>query len=506
MMDPSKSVALNGLGSGITLMSAIPSSTERHGKLDTNPVRLQSNPTGLIHVPLPLMQNPYMLNNLPQGYHPVLNSVRFIPNSAFGNLAATYAPPSAGSVPSSVGRDLVYDWAKHTYPMGVSQMASTQPHEPISARNNHIPSMTQIFPSQSGHLTNQFSQPQPQPQLQTQSQLQPQPQSQPIISAVPHSATSSLQSIQHHPMSISSQNAILPVHNNSSSYASPAAKLPSISHASNLPHVENKSMTTTANHTGASNPASISAVASPTTSNSSHSNAQLLHAQNLIFMHQQQQLQRQSQAQARPSHSAATPVATIPVSSVPMTSIQLPKQPQVPIPTSSEPDWHDQIYYWAGRLDYDDRMRCLMWKGKWVGSFTGKPSKEEFESSNQEFVYQSPQIEKTRIFPHGGFLRPCNGYYKGHYMVQPDGGNGLDKFVDKEVVIEFEELSGRLTPFYNVYGKGDNEFGVFILHGTFDAAHRSLEMTRQYLEENDPRMSMSLMQLKQCFKKGMMSK
>ena len=36
-----------------------------------------------------------------------------------------------------------------------------------------------------------------------------------------------------------------------------------------------------------------------------------------------------------------------------------------------QPDWRDQIYYWCGELAYDNLNSCLLWKGTWLGSFTG---------------------------------------------------------------------------------------------------------------------------------------
>jgi hypothetical protein len=81
-------------------------------------------------------------------------------------------------------------------------------------------------------------------------------------------------------------------------------------------------------------------------------------------------------------------------------------------------------------------------------------------------------------------------------------GGMKERFQDQECLIEFEELSGRLTPFYNVYGKGESEYGTFLLHGTFDAATRMIELTRQYLAENDERKNLSFRQLKQQFKFG----
>lgn len=169
--------------------------------------------------------------------------------------------------------------------------------------------------------------------------------------------------------------------------------------------------------------------------------------------------------------------------------------------TQSEPDWREQIYYWTGKLAFDDSKSCLSWKGHWLGSFTGKPSREEFASSTNEFSYYSQRIERSRAFTNEGLLRPHSGAYKGSYKMDNDGTGEMEQYNDKEFFIEFEEILGLATPRYHVYGKGDSEFGVFILHGSYDAITRVLEMDRQYLAENDLRKTMSLMQLKLHFKR-----
>jgi hypothetical protein len=187
-----------------------------------------------------------------------------------------------------------------------------------------------------------------------------------------------------------------------------------------------------------------------------------------------------------------------------------------------EPDWRDQIYYWQGKLSYDDNLQSVTWKGHWMGSFTGKPGQEEFAISNNDFVYHSISIEKSKVvsimnqnsYMNGNgsngsstagysLLRPVSGYYKGYYMMQNnDIDDKHDKYTDKEFLVEFEENPSKSFPFlYNVYGKGDSEFGIFILHGTYDSNNKILEMSRQYIADCDLRCSMSLPQLKQYFKR-----
>jgi hypothetical protein len=180
-----------------------------------------------------------------------------------------------------------------------------------------------------------------------------------------------------------------------------------------------------------------------------------------------------------------------------------------------EPDWRDQIYYWQGKLSYDDNLQSVSWKGHWMGSFTGKPAQEEFDISNNDFVYHSMAIDKSKVVSVinngttssstavSSLLRPVSGYYKGYYMMQNNEMDDKhDKYTDKEFILEFEENPSKTFPFlYNVYGKGDSEFGIFILHGTYDSYNKTLEMSRQYIADCDLRCSMSLPQLKQYFKR-----
>jgi hypothetical protein len=180
---------------------------------------------------------------------------------------------------------------------------------------------------------------------------------------------------------------------------------------------------------------------------------------------------------------------------------------------ADELDWREQTFYWSGKLDYDDSTRCVRWIGNWLGSFTGRPPLEELQSSKNSFLYFSQVIDKARVFSNGAFLKPCSGFYRGSYVVDDeeeddddgdgDGDSKQERCEDKECLIEFEEQVGRLIPFYSVYGKGDSEFGKFVLHGSFDAGTRVLDLVRQYLSDADPKADMSLMQLKQLFKRGL---
>jgi hypothetical protein len=160
-----------------------------------------------------------------------------------------------------------------------------------------------------------------------------------------------------------------------------------------------------------------------------------------------------------------------------------------------EPDWREQIYYWTGQLSYDSQNSCLLWKGSWLGSFAGKPNPEEFSWSSNEFEYSGEMLSLENLYVHG-LLRPRSGYFKGYYMMDNDGSGSLEKYLDNEYYVEFEEVRGLQPPRYTVVGKGDSDFGTFVLTGTYNAGNRVLEMARQYISEEDERCAMNVEQLK----------
>lgn len=160
-----------------------------------------------------------------------------------------------------------------------------------------------------------------------------------------------------------------------------------------------------------------------------------------------------------------------------------------------EPDWRDQIYYWTGLLSFDTPNSCLLWKGSWLGSFTGKPNPDEFAWSSNEFEYLGEVLHLDDLYVQG-LLRPRSGRFKGYYMMDNDGSGSLEKYLDNEYYVEFEEVRGLHPPRYTVVGKGDSDFGTFVLTGTYNAGNRVLEMARQYISEDDERCTMNVNQLK----------
>lgn len=177
-------------------------------------------------------------------------------------------------------------------------------------------------------------------------------------------------------------------------------------------------------------------------------------------------------------------------------------------------DWRLQIYYWVGRLELacsesgaDSDLR-FCWHGCWLGSFTGKPSEEEFATSSNEFEYISDPIStSTAHIPLDYMLLPRTGgegakirvslpehtSFKGYYMMESDTTGKPEKNFDKDISIHlYKERDITHPSSYLVVGRGESDFGVFVLHGVWDTVSCTMEMRRQYVADTDPRSAMSL--------------
>lgn len=165
-----------------------------------------------------------------------------------------------------------------------------------------------------------------------------------------------------------------------------------------------------------------------------------------------------------------------------------------------ELDWRDQLYYWTGILYYDPARAVQVWKGSWVGSYSGKPMSEEFSWSFNHFEYTLDGGRATPMMGPENTLLPQSGPMQGHYLMDNDGSGALQKYVDTEYIVEFEPLpnlvGGGVSELFAVYGRGDSDFGEFIVTGNYNKRTRILEMTRQYIAETDARSKMPLAQLK----------
>jgi hypothetical protein len=148
----------------------------------------------------------------------------------------------------------------------------------------------------------------------------------------------------------------------------------------------------------------------------------------------------------------------------------------------------------VGVLYYDPTRRQQVWKGSWVGSYEGRPQPEEFASSSNHFEYAMAVRNAKHVVRSDGGFAPQSGRWEGHYLMDNTGSGALERYVDIEYEVKFEpvEGAGPGASRYAVYGRGDSDFGAFVVTGTFYQQTRVLEMTRQYVTDADPRAHMNL--------------
>jgi len=159
-----------------------------------------------------------------------------------------------------------------------------------------------------------------------------------------------------------------------------------------------------------------------------------------------------------------------------------------------EIDWRLQIYYWVGRFtpDSSSSPRYYLWRGAWLGSFAGRPSEEEFRSSRNAFEYTTTIMSD---FTAANFSTEVP--LRGYYMMENDSTGQQEKYLDKDIVLHiFPHQSSSNKHMMPVVGKGDSDFGVFVLHGEWNRDANVLEMRRQYVADNDMRASMTLLEYK----------
>jgi hypothetical protein len=162
------------------------------------------------------------------------------------------------------------------------------------------------------------------------------------------------------------------------------------------------------------------------------------------------------------------------------------------------PNWRDQLHYWVGLISYVSNRKHLQWKGSWLASYVGRPTLDEFTNSGNYFEYDSESVDASQVSSDDGALKPWSCFYSGYYLMDLDGTGAFDKYVDNEFYMDFDLVEKTFSSSkYSVLGKGDNEFGAFIVTGRYDTQSGLLELTRQYVAEDDIRCNMSIHQLKQ---------
>ena len=173
-------------------------------------------------------------------------------------------------------------------------------------------------------------------------------------------------------------------------------------------------------------------------------------------------------------------------------------------------DWRDQTYYWDGYLTvkpHGGGTGHLHLTGRWLGSFEGRPSDREILQSLQEFKYDGPSCRMSATS--AGVLAELSGRYTGLYLMDDGSGSGLQQHsdvLDVEIYPDVDTVPDRrrgtsrqhrLGPNqFRVIGRGDGEFGAFLVTGIYNRDTGRVDMVREYIELDDERVFMSLAELK----------
>lgn len=162
-------------------------------------------------------------------------------------------------------------------------------------------------------------------------------------------------------------------------------------------------------------------------------------------------------------------------------------------------DWREQLYHWRGHLSVDSSFTSssdssnsrsvLLWSGTWVGSWQQVAGTESTLAwTGNTFTYRGPPVVEGNEGPASMSvpLKPISGTYLGHYMMDNEGSGRLSRYSDHNCYLDFKE-DEKAQGKYTVIGRGDCDFGAFILQGIYDSASRALDITRKYIPDSDPR-------------------
>eukprot|EP00604_Paraphysomonas_vestita_P002852 CAMPEP_0174818372 /NCGR_PEP_ID=MMETSP1107-20130205/1040_1 /TAXON_ID=36770 /ORGANISM="Paraphysomonas vestita, Strain GFlagA" /LENGTH=441 /DNA_ID=CAMNT_0016030123 /DNA_START=25 /DNA_END=1347 /DNA_ORIENTATION=- len=162
--------------------------------------------------------------------------------------------------------------------------------------------------------------------------------------------------------------------------------------------------------------------------------------------------------------------------------------------SAEQEDWREQLYHWKGHLSVDLAHNVAVWKGIWMTSWQIQQQQEgnapnpawnnnSFEYRCANYVVQDPLLKEQVEYPTNLPLPPLNGNYAGYYMMDNDDGGVLSRYSDSLCHLDFEKdetdlitvtsTDGTFLPpqsfTYLVVGKGESEFGPFLLQGLYNS-------------------------------------
>jgi hypothetical protein len=165
-----------------------------------------------------------------------------------------------------------------------------------------------------------------------------------------------------------------------------------------------------------------------------------------------------------------------------------------------------ETYFWSGGLSYDMGYGGIVWKGIWSISplHNSSNSRRDDFWAQLEFEYFGPKCARNAVIQENGLLTPPSpSLFFGHFLMEDPKNRGhILKYADKDITMIFEptlnpsDTSTENVTKYNVIGKGNSQFGHFVLHGFFDPSTGILDVFREYIADNDIRLPMTITELK----------
>jgi hypothetical protein len=174
--------------------------------------------------------------------------------------------------------------------------------------------------------------------------------------------------------------------------------------------------------------------------------------------------------------------------------------------------WKRPLFYWKGKLNYDNETNILRWDGSWVSGLAehGLPKEKEFERTKQ---IASFELSKTKLIrdpsaaeqngePLYSSLAGLSGRFKGSYLLDQGDGQGPSKHSDMSHNFAFASEEGEGTNgFLLAAACGTTEFGSFVSAGyvrftltTADTTRSTevgeLVLARRYIDDDDSRASL----------------
>ena len=138
-----------------------------------------------------------------------------------------------------------------------------------------------------------------------------------------------------------------------------------------------------------------------------------------------------------------------------------------------------------------DAKKKLKWGGSWLGSFEGQPSDSAYSGNVQTFSVAGPKLKSGESELAQVTADSLSGRWAGTYLMDNDGSGSLVKY-KTTAQMKFRKREDAEPEALMVCGKGSNEFGAFVIAGTYNISTGMLDAPRTYIADDDERVKLSL--------------